>query len=70
MISRTLAQIAETQSAMPFMTCLGLVIFLTFFVSMLFWTARSGSRGLYQAMSQMPLEAEQDRHGSNNKERV
>lgn len=58
MISRTLTEIAANQSALPFLTCLGLVIFVAFFVGAIFWTARRGSNDLYQAMSQLPLESE------------
>ena len=60
MISRTLTEIAATQALMPWLTCLGLVIFVAFFVSMLFWTARKESRPLYRAMSLMPLGESHD----------
>lgn len=58
MISQTLARIAAQQSLMPVMTCLGLLIFVSFFVSMLFWTSRRGSASLYREMGQLPLNSE------------
>jgi hypothetical protein len=56
MISKTLAQIAAHQAAIPWMTCLGLLIFVTFFVCMLMWTVRPKNAPLYQEMSLKPLE--------------
>lgn len=58
MISRTLTQIAANQSLLPWMTCMGLVIFLGFFVGVLVWTTLKRNRALYQSMSEMPFEDE------------
>lgn len=62
MISRTLAQIATHQTWIPWVTCMGLIIFLAFFVGMLVWTARKENQLLYQDMSRMPLEDERSEY--------
>lgn len=65
MISRTLAQIAAEQTLMPILACLGLLIFVAVFVTMLLWTSRSRSASLYSEMSLMPLERESTPTESN-----
>ncbi len=58
MIAKTLARIAAGESWIPWTTCLGLLIFFSFFVCILVWTARRQNRVLYHAMSRLPLEDE------------
>ncbi len=56
MKARVLAELAASNTVIPLMTCLALVIFLSFFIGMLLWTRRKESHLLYKNMSQMPFE--------------
>tara|TARA_R110002072_G_scaffold534_2_gene3574 strand:- start:111451 stop:111645 length:195 start_codon:yes stop_codon:yes gene_type:complete len=38
------------------LTVVAFVIFLTFFLTMLYWVFRNGSKKLYQSVEQLPLE--------------
>ncbi len=66
MISRTLTQIAAHHTLIPWMTCLGLLVFVLFFTIMLLWTHRRANAPLYRVMSHLPLE--DDRHPHNQSE--
>ena len=63
MISKALTEIATNQTSIPWMTCLGLLIFVAFFVGVLVWTSRPANAPLYRAMSLIPLE---DNEGIRN----
>ena len=41
---------------LPIFTVVGLLIFFTFFVGVLFWVYRRGSTDVYNQVSQIPLE--------------
>ncbi|MCP4914697.1 MAG: cbb3-type cytochrome c oxidase subunit 3 [Oligoflexia bacterium] len=38
------------------LTVLAFIIFLTFFVAMIYWVFRKGSKNLYKSVEQLPLE--------------
>ena len=42
----------------PFLTCLGLLLFLTIFLGALLWVFRKGSDEIYSAAGALPLEDE------------
>ncbi|MFO1519830.1 MAG: cbb3-type cytochrome c oxidase subunit 3 [bacterium] len=43
---------------LPFLTCIALLIFFTFFAGMLVWIFRRGSGNFYQRIEQLPLNEE------------
>jgi cbb3-type cytochrome oxidase subunit 3 len=51
MMARTLAHFQYTQ-----LTCLGLVIFLSVFISVLFWVFRPESQKIYDQLKLVPLD--------------
>jgi cbb3-type cytochrome oxidase subunit 3 len=57
MISRTLSQMAA-QTFIPWLSSLGLLIFLSVFIGALIWVYRRGSAEVYQGLSRLPLESE------------
>lgn len=45
---------------LPWLTCIALLIFFTFFVSMLFWVFRKNGKPVYQYIENLPLEIRHD----------
>ncbi len=41
---------------LPFLTCIGLFLFLTVFVSCVFWVCRKSGKKFYQYMETLPLQ--------------
>lgn len=41
--------------AMPGLTIAAFIIFLVFFISVVFWTFRKGTKELYEDVSEIPL---------------
>jgi cbb3-type cytochrome oxidase subunit 3 len=41
---------------LPFLSCIGLLLFMGVFIGALMWVFRRGSKELYTAMSDLPLE--------------
>lgn len=50
MIARTLAGFSHT-----WLTCVGLVLFLTIFLTVLAWVYRRGSANFYRNLAELPL---------------
>ncbi len=50
--------IRETLSNFPlaWLSCVGMFIFLSIFLSACFWVYRKGSKDFYQDLSKLPLE--------------
>ncbi len=57
MISKTLAQLAGSDSFLWVSTCVGLCIFFTFFAGLLVWIFKKERTELYQALGTLPLDA-------------
>ncbi len=58
MMAKILARMAEQNTAIVGMACVGLLIFLGVFVGLLWWTSRRENRQIYQKVSKMPLEVD------------
>ena len=41
---------------MIWLTCVGLLLFMSVFIGALAWVSRRGSTGFYEEMSKMPLD--------------
>lgn len=54
-------QVGLTYFSDTFITSLGLLIFLVFFIGMLIWVHRRSSTELYQYLEQLPLHEGSDK---------
>jgi cbb3-type cytochrome oxidase subunit 3 len=45
---------------LPWLACIGLLIFFVVFLGVTFWAWRQGSRGLYEVVSTLPLDEYQE----------
>lgn len=61
MISQALAHFPY-----PFLSCIGLLLFLAVFIGSLFWTFRKNGPEFYRMMENLPLEAPQPMENSKN----
>lgn len=59
MISKVLSQQA-VHTILPWLTCLGLLLFMTVFVGAVFWVNRKENHKLYQRLSDLPLETDHE----------
>ena len=53
-----------------YLTSIGLLLFFTFFVAVVFWVFRKGSKQFYNQTAQMPLDGEENFNLHTQKGRI